>query len=164
MSKFTSFVVFSFGLFLIGAVSVLVVQKHFFPPPLKPVEEQMRLPPTDLPPLEMEVSEEFEKSLDQMFESGGIEAVKQFVQKQFVPGRVVRVDLPQAGPTGEVQLVDREIRPCDLNGAVMLEKPPLLPRLMVAQNMGEGVFLATWSRVDTRKQFVFNAWFYRRKK
>jgi hypothetical protein len=30
--------------------------------------------------------------------------------------------------------------------------------------MGEGVFLATWTRADAKKQFLLNAWFYRPKK
>jgi hypothetical protein len=163
MSKFTSFLVFSFGLFLIGVVMMVVARKHFFAD-TKPAEPKMTLPACDLPPLETASREEFEKNLDLMFESGGIEAIKRYAEKEFVLGRVVHVDWPQPDGVGETRVVDREIRPCDLNGTAELQKPPILPRLVVAQTMGDGVFLATWTRVDVKKQFVLNLWLYRPKK
>ena len=164
MSRFTSFIVFTFGLFLIGAVSWLVIQKYAFPPPAKPAEEQIKLPECSLATLETGTREDFERTLDELFESGGMDSVKAFVEKEFVPGRMVHVDWPQAGGSGMPLLVDREIRKCNLDGVVLIEPPPILPRLMMAQIMGEEVFVATWQRVDPKRQFVVKAWFLRAKK
>ena len=66
MTKFSSFLVYTFGVALIGFLVFTIVRTNFFPPPPPPVEERTIITKSGLAPLEVGTREQFSGQLDQL--------------------------------------------------------------------------------------------------
>lgn len=159
MTKFSTFLVFALGAVLIIIVGINTV-KHFMPEPPRPGDEAAQLPPSDLPPLAVGTQAVFEVQLDRLFtEGGGVDGVKKFVEEEFKPGRELAV-----APSGRMEMerrlgiVDRELRRCDRNGAVMLEQEPVVPRISAKPQVGNKGVLQSWVRPHLEVPLHLTVW------
>jgi hypothetical protein len=158
MSKFATFLVFVFGIFVMIAIAVIFTQKRFFPAPAAPPEEKIILPECTLPSLELGVREQFGIRLSKLASTGGLEAVKQFVEKEIVPGRALMAADSSADPLVERRVLDREVRQCDSEGVAPLDKPPLVPRASNVLRAGDKVKIQSWQRLEGPQPFVVTIW------
>ena len=158
MSKFATFLVFVFGIFVMIAIAVIFTQKNFFPAPAAPPEDQIVLPECTLPALELGIREQFGVRLSKLAVTGGLEAVKQFVEKEIVPGRALMAADSASAPLMERRVLDREMRHCDTEGVTPLDKPPLVPRASSVLRAGDKVKIQSWQRLEGSQPFVVTIW------
>ena len=101
-------------------------------------------------------------SLDERFEKGGLAAVRDFVEKEFVPGRSIVMPSNVPGePLPSFSLIDREIRRCNTDGAVVLDAPPVLARGMATMKLGNDSLIETWSRTSINDPYQLTVWWVR---
>lgn len=154
MSKFSTFLVFVFGIFVMVAVTVMLAQKVFSPPQQAKREERIVLPQNDMPRLDIGGSDAMAKRLDKLFAEGGIDAVKQYVEAEFATGRKILL-----GPgTAPVRIVDREIRRCDASGVALMDRPPVLPRKSATLRLDDTCTMETWTRAEPAQPYLINVW------
>jgi hypothetical protein len=155
MSKFSSFLVFAFGLVLILAMAFTIVRSKFFPPAPPPPEERTLVAKSDLPPLDAGTRDQFLAQLDQLYTSGGLDAVRDYVAKEWMPGRVVRGNIFSTADVTSARIIDREVRRCDRQGGALLDKAPILPRSTPDLHIGREAHLETWTRIKDLQSFSF---------
>jgi hypothetical protein len=166
MSKFSSFIVFAFSIVILVVIAVTMVRRAVE----TNVEKQERLGivktelvPCDLPALEIGTQEQFHQQLDRLFDAGGITAVRDFVTKEFVPGRGVSSPSNVPGEPPIVHLlVDREIRRCNDEGVIIMDMPPVLPRLATNMKLGNDALIHRWSRTSSHSPYHLTVWWVRR--
>ena len=159
MSKFSSFLVFAFGLVLIVITAITIVRREFFPEPPPPPEERIEIPQTDLAPLDLGTRDQFMAQLDQLFTSGGLDAVHDYVEKEWVPGRLLRGSVFSTADVANARIIDRELRRCDRQGAALMDKAPVLPRVSPDLHVGRKGHLETWTRIKELQSFYLTVWF-----
>lgn len=157
MSKFATFLVFLFGVFVMIAVAVIFTQRRFFAPP-PPKEEKMELPESTLPELELGTREQFATMLSQLSQNGGVDAVRRFMERELVPGRALVAREFASDKPSSRRLVDRELRYCDIEGVAPLDKPPVLPRAAPVLRMSGKVEVQTVARTEVTQPFVIRIW------
>ncbi len=159
MTKFSSFLVFLFGALLLVVLGVTIVQR-FMPGQKAPEFEGDAIPHSDLPALVIESSEVFHAQLDSLYKDhGGLDGVRGHVEKEFVPGRtLILASTYKTEPAREFVVVDREVRRCDGEGAVMFNEAPVVSRASATLRMGKDGTLQSWSRLQIEMPFVLNAW------
>jgi hypothetical protein len=159
MSKFSSFIVFAFGLVLIVGTMVAIVRTRFFPEPPPPPEERLVLPNSDLEPLDVGTRDEFLAQLDKIFLAGGLDEIHDYVEKEWVPGRLVRASIFATQDLARARIVDREVRRCDRQGIDIMDKAPVLARATPDLHVGKSVHLETWMRAEGTESFHLIVWF-----
>jgi hypothetical protein len=159
MSKFSSFIVFALGFAIIAVTLVTIIQKEFFPEPPPPPEERIVIPKTDLPPLDLGTREQFLANLDQIFAAGGLSAVHDYVEKEWVPGRLLKGSVFSTSDTAAARIIDREVRRCDRQGAALLDKAPVLSRVTPDLHVGRQGRLETWTRLESLQSFMLTVWY-----
>ncbi len=159
MSKFSSFVVFAFGLALIAITLVTIVRTRFFPEPPPPPEERTVVPNSALAPLDVGTRDQFLTQLDQLYTAGGLDAVHDYVEKEWVPGRLVRGGIFSTADIVGARIIDREVRRCDHQGAALIDKAPVLPRVTPDLRVGRNGHLETWTRLQEVQPFYLTVWF-----
>jgi hypothetical protein len=158
MSKFATFLVFVFGVFVMIAIAVIFTQRTFFPAPPAPPEEQIVIPECTRPSLEIGTREQFGARLSKLAAQGGLEAVKEFVEKEIVPGRALLAAGSASEPETERLVLDRELRSCDSEGVTPLNKPPLVPRASAALRDSAKIQIQTWPRLEGPQPFMLTIW------
>ena len=158
MSKFSSFLVFVFGLFLMIAVAVIFTQKSFFPPPPAPPEERLVLPVCNLPSLEIGTREQFGTRLSKVALADGLDGVKAYVEKEIVPGRSLLTSDSAADAMEERRIVDREVRQCDGDGVAPLDKPPVVARASPNLHAPGNLRIQSWTRSEGHRPFTLTIW------
>jgi hypothetical protein len=109
--------------------------------------------------LEVGSRDQFLGQLDQLYASGGLDAVHDYVQKEWVPGRVVRGTIFAALDVTSARIIDREVRRCDNQGSAMPNKAPVLARSSPELHIGREVRLETWTRLKEMQSFYLTVWF-----
>ena len=158
MSKITTFLVLVFGVLVMIAVAVIFRQWNFLPAPLAPPEEKIVLPACTRPSLEIGSREQFGVRLSKIALTGGLDAVKGFVEKEIVPGRALIASDSASEPLTKRLVLDREVRSCDSEGVTPLDKPPLLLRASSVLRAGGRVQIQTWPRLEGPQPFVVTIW------
>lgn len=165
MNKFTSFIVFAFSIVIMVVIVFTMIRRAS-----ETKEEQAErlgivkteLVRCDLPTLDLGNQEQFNASLDERFEKGGLAAVRDFVEKEFVPGRSIVMPSNVPGePLPSFSLIDREIRRCNTDGAVVLDAPPVLARGMATMKLGNDSLIETWSRTSINDPYQLTVWWVR---
>lgn len=159
MSKFSSFIVFALGFAIIVVTLVTIVRKEFFPEPPPPPEERIVIPKTDLAPLDLGTREQFLAHLDQLFNVGGLGAIHDYVEKEWVPGRLLKGSVFSTADVSEARIIDREVRRCDRQGSALLDKAPLLSRVTPDLHVGRQGHLETWTKLESQQSFVLTVWY-----
>ncbi len=159
MTKLSSFLVFAFGIFLIVAIVVLSF-KQSQPVSGRPSStSKAELPQSDMLPLELGTPDQFIKELDKMFASGGLASVRDYVEAEMVPGRLLIYGKSVGGETPRTyRLIDRELRHCDRNGATILNKAPVLARSSAMMKVDDSVLIENWRRQDVSQPYSFTVW------
>src|SRR5476651_2169621 len=100
-----------FGILLLLVIAASFVMRWTAPPVANGPKAHTVPPHCDLPALNVGTVEQFAQKLDGVFESGGIEGVREYVEKEFVPGRTIVITPALSGDTpSEMALIDRELR------------------------------------------------------
>ncbi len=159
MSKFSSFVVFALGIGIIVVTLVTIVQKQFFPEPPPPPEEVIVIPKTDLPPLDLGTRDQFLAHIDQIFNAGGLGAIHDYVEKEWVPGRLLKGSVFSTADVSAGHIIDREVRRCDRQGSAMVDKAPVLSRVMPDLHVGRQGRLETWTKIESLQSFMLTVWY-----
>ncbi len=158
MTKLSSFLVFAFGIFVIVAVAVMSFKRT----PSQSGQssgEATELPQSNLPQLELGSREQFMKRIDNLFATGGLAAVRDYVEAELVPGRVIiygrsgGVDAPRT-----YRLIDREMRRCDQSGGTLLDKPPILARAVALLRIDDNGRIESWQRLESRQPYSITVW------
>ncbi len=158
MTKFSNFIVFLFGILLLAAISFTLVQRYFPEVDTSP-KTSIVIPECDLPALRIPPGDEFRDLLNKIYNDGGVEAVRVYVEKEFVPGRtLILVPSHAAEPERERVLVDREVRRCDRHGTALLEKAPVVPRSSATLTVDDSVSLYNWQHTEIMEPFNLVAW------
>lgn len=158
MTKLSSFLVFAFGIFVIVAVAVMSF-KRTTSQSGELSGTAVDLPQSKLPPLELGSREQFTRQIDNLFATGGMAAVRDYVEAELAPGRVViygrpgGVDVPRT-----YRLIDREMRRCDPAGATLLDKPPILARAAAMLRIDDNGRIETWRRLQSRQPYSITVW------
>lgn len=119
----------------------------------------MVIPKCDLAPLPLGTREQFLAQLDKFYAAGGLDAVRDYVEKEWVPGRLLKGTV-FAGEVSAGHIIDREVRRCDRQGALLLDKAPVLPRVTPDNRMGQQqVSLETWTRLDNQQPYELMLWY-----
>lgn len=159
MTKLSSFLVFSFGIFLIVAVAVLSFKKSTPQSPQTSGGPNVELPHNDMSPLELGTRDEFMRELDKLHATGGLASVRDFVEAELVPGRVVIYGKSgSADATRTYRLIDREMRQCDQGGATLLDKPPVLARAAAMLRIDDKGRIESWQRLEARQPYTVTVW------
>lgn len=158
MSKFATFLVFVFGVFVMIAIVITFTQRNFFAPPPAPPEEKIVLPQCNRPSLEVGTREQFGLRLSRLATKGGLDAVKEFVEKEILPGRALLAADSASEALTERRVLDREMRSCDSEGVAPLDKPPLVPRASNALRVSQKVQIQTLQRLEGPQPFVVTIW------
>ncbi len=159
MTKLSSFLVFAFGIFLIGAIMVMSFKQTSSPSGQSSGNSNTELPQSKMPPLELGSREQFMRDIDKIFATGGLAAVRDFLEAELAPGRLViygrtgGVDTPRT-----YRLIDREMRRCDQGGATLLDNPPILARASAMLRVDESGRIETWQRLESRQPYSITVW------
>lgn len=158
MTKFSSFLVFLFGILLLLAVSFTIVQR-FLPKPPKTAAELFELPNSDLPDLPIPPNEEFYFQLDKLAESQNLDAVRDYVTREFVPGRTIILAATHKGESSRrLMIIDREVRRTNTQGVTLLDKAPIVPRSSSNLRVGPEVIMQTWTRPHVTLPYYISVW------
>ncbi|MFZ4767354.1 MAG: hypothetical protein ACOYMN_20565 [Roseimicrobium sp.] len=159
MTKFSSLLVSLMGIAMLIVLGVMMLQR-FIPVNEVEPEPELVLPQSDLPPLMVESKEVLQGRLDTVFkEAGGVAGVTSYVEKEFVPGRVlIFASAHETEPERKFVILDREVRQCDTDGVVIVSQAPLVPRVAVNMQLGQGSAIHAWSRLRLATPFVVTAW------
>jgi hypothetical protein len=158
MSKFATFLVFVFGVFVMIAIAITFTQRNFFAPPPAPPEEKIVLPQCNRPSLEVGTREQFGQRLSRLAAKGGLDAVKEFVENEILPGRALLAADSASEPLTERRVLDREMRRCDSEGVAPLDKPPVVPRASNSLRVSDKVQIQTLQRLEGQQPFVVTIW------
>lgn len=158
MSKFATFLVLVFGVFVMIAIVVTIAQRNFFTATPAPTEEKFVLPECNLLSLEIGTREQFNVRLSKLAATGGLEAVKGFMETEIVPGRALLASNSGSEPLTEWRVLDREVRRCDSEGVTPLDKPPLVLRASNVLRAGGRVQIDRWPRLEGPQPFVVTIW------
>ena len=158
MSRFLSFLVFAFGGLLLLVVSLLFLR--FYMSPSEDRAPERTIPPKCyLPPINLGTSSQFDQQLDQMYESGGLDAIANHVKAEFVPGRHLLIPSNiSTERTLEMIIIDREMRRCDTEGSAMKDLAPVTPRAKADANMEADVRLTTFQHVRIKEPYYITVW------
>lgn len=163
ITKFTSAVVFTFGILLLLVIAASFVMQWTAAPVENGPKARTIPPKCDMPALNVGTVEQFAQRLDSIFNTGGIDAVREYVEKEFVPGRTIIITSALAGNTpSEMALIDRELRRCDTEGAALLGVAPVLQRATATASMNDDVQLSHQSRLQLREPFYLTTWWVQR--
>src|SRR6218665_2207125 len=120
MTKFSSFIVFLFGLALIAGMIFMIAQR--FIPKEEVVVEQLVLPKNDMPALELPSHEAYLEQLVQMYRDGHLEAIREHVVNDFMLGRTLVIKSNHPSEQDRIfVMLDRDVRRCDQQGVAMME-------------------------------------------
>jgi hypothetical protein len=158
MTKFASFLVFALGLMLIGATIFMFVKKVNTPPRSMRANQELQLPACDLPPLELGTRDKFMEMLDSMSVTGGLGAVQKYVDKEFVPGRLITGGQSPGGGVRAHRLIDREIRQTDREGGALLDRPPVLARSSPMMRASDESQIESWPRLNSHPAYALTVW------
>lgn len=158
MTKFSSFLVFAFGIFVIVAIGVLSFKHKSSSSGRTPSDTNTELPQSDMSPLELGSRDQFMRELDKLFASGGLAAVRDFVEAELVPGRLVNYGKSGGAEARTYRLIDRELRRCDQGGATLLNKPPVLARASAMLRIDGNGRIESWQRLDARQPYSITVW------
>ena len=164
ITKFTSFVVFLFGILLLLVIAATFVADWLkVPVGSSGLKVRTIPPPCTLAELNVGTGEQFMQMLDSLYERGGLDAVRDYVEKELVPGRLIVItSMPATDPPVEMMLIDREVRRCDLEGSVVLSVAPVLSRATAVPVMADDVKLTSWLRLQVKEPFVITTWWVQR--
>lgn len=154
MPKFFSTVVFLFGGLMMVVVAVSMVQRYI-PWGDQPVDTTALIPPSDLPPLDLGTQEEFHQTLDRLYTEGGLPMVQSWVEGQLMPGRTLLIT--DATPN-RLTLIDREVRPCDRSGTLLMNRPAAVPRRDADLRLGARAVTVSWSRLESPTPYALTTW------
>jgi hypothetical protein len=158
MSKFSSFLVFSFGILLL-VVSIFKLGQGLLTQDRNVSEPEMVLPVSDLPPLHLGQTEAFHEQMDKLFANSGLDGVKAYVAQEFVPGRHIIISSSFVSePDREYVLLDREMRRCNPDGGALMDKSPVVPRAAASLQINSKVAIHTWTRKEAPLPFYITAW------
>ncbi len=159
MTKLSSFLVFAFGIFVIVAIVVMSFRQTTPSSGQSSGEAKTELPQSNMPPLELGSRDQFMRDVDKMIATGGLAAVRDFLEAELVPGRVVIYGRTAAGDTPRTyRLIDREMRRCDQGGATLLDKPPVLARASAMLRIDDNGRIENWQRLESRQPFSITVW------
>ncbi len=158
MSRFLSFLVFAFGGLLLLVVGLLFLQ--FFISPSGDRGGEHTVPPkSDLPAINLGTVAQFDQELDQMYDSGGLQAIASHVKAEFQPGRHLLIPSNiTTERTQEMIIIDREMRRCDTDGSAMTDLPPIVPRAKTDAKMEADVRLSTFLHVHVKEPYYITIW------
>jgi len=157
MSKFISFLVFLFGIALL-VVTLFTIGQRFFEPAQEETPKVTR-PASDLPTLQLGTLEEFNAKLDGLYNEQRLDAVSDYIAKEFVPGRTIILSANSVDePNKEWLILDREVRQSLRDGGVLMEKAPVLARANATLQVDDDVQLKTWSRLGGIQPFTVTIW------
>lgn len=159
MPKFFSTVVFLFGGLMMVVVAISMVQRYL-PWEGPSAGEITVVPSSDLPPLDLGTQEEFHKTLDRLYNEGGLTMVQQWVTSQLVPGRHLLIgegNLAEA-TSSRMALIDREMRPCGRSGAILPSQAALVGRTTPEQKLSQQLVAVSWSRLDAPTPYTLTTW------
>ena len=166
MNKFSSFIVFAFGIVILAVIAMTMIRRVGETTQQK--AERLRLVKTelvkcDMPTLEIGTQEQFHQKLDSLFDAGGVAAVRDYVSKEFVPGRAISFpsNVPGDPPFLHI-LVDREIRRCNEDGVIIMDMPPVLSRSASNMKLGNDALIQRWSRTASHDPYNLTVWWVRR--
>lgn len=158
MTKFSTFIVFLFGSLLLLAVGFTLVQR-FLPKPPKSAAEMIALPKSDLPDLTIPPTEDFYLHLDKLTEAETLDAVRDYVEREFVPGRTLILAASHKSESPRrLTIIDREVRRTNAQGVTLLDKAPIVPRASTNLKVGPDVIMQTWSRPHVSLPYFINVW------
>jgi hypothetical protein len=165
MTKFSSFVVFAFGIVILVVIVFTMVSRIAETRQEKAQRlgaVRTEVVPCDLPPLSLGTQDQFNQHLDKLFGTGGMSAIRDYVNKEFVPGRTFTIPATSVGDRPFTYiLVDREIRRCSSEGVIMMDVPPPLPRLVANMKLGNDAQIEHWSREASHDPFRLTVWWVR---
>ncbi|WP_038159236.1 hypothetical protein [Verrucomicrobium sp. BvORR106] len=159
MPKFFSTVVFLFGGLMMVVVAISMVQRYL-PWEGPSAGEVTVVPPTDLPPLDLGTQEEFHKTLDRVYNEGGLTMVQQWVASQLVPGRILLIGEgnPTPATSSRMALIDREMRLCGRSGAILPSHAALVSRATPEVKLAQTLVSVSWSRLDAPTPYTLTTW------
>ncbi len=158
MTKFSSFLVFLFGILLLLAVGFTIVQR-FLPKPPKSAAEMLALPKSDLPDLSIPTTEDFYLHLDKLTDAQTLDALRDYVEREFVPGRtLILAASHKSEPPRRLTIIDREVRRTNAQGVTLLDKAPIVPRASTNLKVSEEVIMQNWSRPHGTLPYFINVW------
>lgn len=158
MTKFSTFIVFLFGILLLLAVGFTLMQR-FLPKPPKTAAEMVELPKSDLPDLTIPTNEEFYLYLDKLAETDNLEAIRGYVEKELVPGRtLILASSHKSESSRRLTLIDREVRRTNSQGVTLMDKAPIVPRSSSNLRVGPEVIMHTWVRPHGSMPYYINVW------
>jgi hypothetical protein len=163
ITKFTSFIVFLFGILLLLVIAASFIMRWIEPSSSGGPKARTVPPACDLPALNVGTKEEFAQKLDSLFDKDGVDGVREFVEKEFIAGRLLIIAPTVSGELpAEMVIIDREVRLCDENGAEQMSVGPVVPRASGTPLMGDDVRLSSWSRVHLSKPLKITTWWVQR--
>lgn len=158
MTKFSSFIVFLFGILLLLAVGFTLVQR-ILPKPPKTAAEMMVMPKSNLPDLTIPPAEDFYTHLDKLTESQTLDALQDYVERELVPGRtLVLAASSKSESSRRLTIIDREVRRTNAQGVALLDKAPVVPRSSPNLRVGDEVILQTWTRAHISTPYSITVW------
>ncbi len=158
MTKLSSFLAFLFGALLLLAVGFSIVQR-FLPKPRKTAAEMMELPTSNLSALRIPPNDEFYFNLDKLTESENLDAIRDYVKREFVPGRtLILTSAYKSEPTRVLKIIDREVRRTNKLGVTLLDKAPIVPRSSSNLRVGPEVIVQTWTRPHASLPYFIIVW------
>ncbi len=140
------------------AIAVSFAQRTFFPAPPAPPEEEVVIPECTRPSMEIGTREQFGVRLSKLAATGGLDAVKTFVENEILPGRALLASGSGSEPLTERWVLDREVRRCDSEGVSPLDKPPLVVRASETLRVGGKVQIQRWERLEGPQPFFVTIW------
>ncbi len=158
MMKFSSFLTFVFGILVIMGIAYIFVEKAMGPAEHSRFDRTV-LPESTLPALTIGSQEQFLAQLDRLYDAGGVQAVSAYVEKEFAPGRTLIIPSTyMTEPAQQFVLLDREIRRCNSEGAVLIEISPILSRVNASIHPGDDAVLRAWSRNTLQQPYNLTVW------
>ncbi|CAN5892029.1 hypothetical protein BH11VER1_BH11VER1_01000 [soil metagenome] len=158
MTKFSSFLVFLFGILLLLAVGFTIVQR-FLPKPPNSAAELIALPKSDLPDLLIPPTEDFYLQLDKLTEAQTLDALHDYVEREMVPGRTLILSASHKSESPRrLTIIDREVRRTNAQGVALLDKAPIVPRSSPNLRVGDEVILQTWTRRHISLPYYISVW------
>lgn len=158
MTKFSSFLVFLFGILLLLAVGFTIMQRFLSKPP-KTAAEMFDMPKSDLPDLPIPPNEEFYLNLDKLAESPNLDAVRDYVERELVPGRtIILAPSHKSESSRKLMIIDREVRRTNTQGVTLLDKAPIVPRSSTNLRVGPEVIMQTWPRPHASLPYYISVW------
>lgn len=157
MSKLSSYLVFLFGLGLMGLL-IFTVAQRFLQREKAPEVRLHEMPVSGKPALELTTYEGFVEKVGKLYKQNGMEEIKAFVEKEFVPGRKLLFKSLHASEPDRAKIVlDREMRRCDQQGVTLMELAPVVPRGGGVKIDGK-VELVTWQHTRIREPVTIVTW------